>query len=312
MTHLITRRTSLRQIEEVRNRLSGLDEVAAWCHATWKEADSFDLATEYDFLGVRFNHETNSVVAAERLRNKISGVNLSTLTASEIESLIGRLMHASAIAGVYIAKYWFAIKFARRVINNINRGVVGLDDIVKLPKSVMAELRSWSLDAVKERVVEEVSTPSSRLTLFVDASLEGWGGVIVEESGVLTVIGDKWRREKGSHINVLEAVALRNSLFALSDRRMNNTILDIRVDNTSVMGAVRKRRCMRNKIMNDVILQISEWFSEKRVSFSIDYIRSEANPADGPSRSALSELDSAKLYKKVKQAVWSFFNQDRS
>ena len=139
---------------------------------------------------------------------------------------------------------------------------------------------------------------------FVDASLEGWGGVVVEQSGALTVVGDIWRQEKGLHINILEAKALLNTLLALDLWDLKGFRLDIRVDNTSVMGAVRKR-CQKNKILNDVVLAV--WLIFKKVVFSVKYIKSALNPADGPSRTSMGLLSSEKLRSQVIQAVGLFF-----
>ena len=294
--------------ENTETRTKELDEVATKASATWKQADSFDLSASYDFLGVQFDHLRNSVVIADRLKKKIFGARLSKITASELESLMGRLMHASAVSGVSPGRFWFSLKFIRRIINKINRGIVSLDSLVSVPRSIQLELEKWINGASTERIInKKVSSKMRMLTVFVDASLEGWGGVIVEPSGELTVVGDVWKKEKGLHINVLEAKALLNTLRALDNRSLGKLKLDIRVDNTSVMGAVRKKQCLKNKILNDLVLAVSDWLTIRRLEFTIKYIRSALNPADGPSRIALGKLSSEAIHTKVLQAVGSFF-----
>ena len=200
-------------------------------------------------------------------------------------------MHASAVSGVSPGRFWFTLKFIRRIINKINRGIVSLDSLVSVPRSIQLELEKWMNGASTERVINiKVSSKMRILTVFVDASLEGWGGVIVEPSGELTVVGDVWKKEKGLHINVLEAKVLLNTLRALDNRSLGKLKLDIRVDNTSVMGAVRKKQCLKNKISNDLVLAVSDWLAIRRLEFTIKYIRSALNPADGPSRAALGKL----------------------
>ena len=175
--------------ENTETRTKELDEVATKASATWKQADSFDLSASYDFLGVQFDHLRNSVVIADRLKKKIFGARLSKITASELESLMGRLMHASAVSGVSPGRFWFSLKFIRRIINKINRGIVSLDSLVSVPRSIQLELEKWINGASTERIInKKVSSKMRMLTVFVDASLEGWGGVIVEPSGELTVI----------------------------------------------------------------------------------------------------------------------------
>ena len=260
--------------KEVKARTTELDGTAMRASATWKQADSFDLSVEYEFLGVQFSHLSKTVVVSKRLQSKITSVDLFLVSASGLESLMGRLMHASAVSGVSPGRFWFALKFIRRIINKINRGILGLDDAVHVPRSVRLELSRWMVDAVKLRTIKKILHASKLLTVFVDASLEGWGGVVV---GALTVVGDIWRQEKGLHINILEAKALLNTLLALDLWDLKGFRLDIRVDNTSVMGAVRKRQCQKNKILNDVVLAVSDWLIFKKVVFSVKYIKSALN-----------------------------------
>eukprot|EP00754_Rhynchopus_humris_P030270 Rhum_TRINITY_DN15265_c2_g3::Rhum_TRINITY_DN15265_c2_g3_i2::g.146579::m.146579 len=80
---------------------------------------------------------------------------------------------------------------------------------VVVPPSVREELESWR-EAVA--VVRDVSVLTTRrsATVFVDASLQGWGGVIVDnDTTALTIVGGGWPREqRGWHINEYEAKAL--------------------------------------------------------------------------------------------------------
>ena len=48
----------------------------------------------------------------------------------------------------------------------------------------------------KKKFFLKIFHASKLLTAFVDASLEGWGGVVVEQSGALTVAGDVGGKKK--------------------------------------------------------------------------------------------------------------------
>ena len=61
-------------------------------------------------------------------------------------------------------------------------------------------------DAVGIRVIRKRSSVS-KLTLLVDASLEGWRGVVVEQSGALTVVGGLITLLKNKILNDLVAVS---------------------------------------------------------------------------------------------------------
>ena len=166
-----------------------LDAAAADFRLTWKPSDSNTAVSKYTFLGVDFDHEASSVMPSAKIRRKLAAVDLSSVTASQLESMAGRLMHASAIAAASPGKYWYALKFLRRLSNGLNRGVRQVHDVVSVPVSVAMELRSWSAAAVTRRVVAREPV-QDEFTTFVDASLRGWGGVVVNDrTAEVTVLG---------------------------------------------------------------------------------------------------------------------------
>ncbi|KAJ9438701.1 hypothetical protein DIPPA_10770, partial [Diplonema papillatum] len=58
-----------------------LDRLAARVHASWKPEDSNDASSDYDFIGVTFDHGRKTVAPAARLIEKIRAVDLSSPTA---------------------------------------------------------------------------------------------------------------------------------------------------------------------------------------------------------------------------------------
>ena len=177
----------------MRRRTEQLDERAGSVSATWKPADSVDCGRQYDFLGVDFDHSKNRVQVSSRLRSKLEQTDLGNMTAGDVESLMGRLMHASAVSAVSPGRYWFAVKHARRVINQINNGRLAPEDVVLIPRSVKRELRLWINAAIGMRVMPAKAVKNRTLTVFIDASLDGWGGVLVDENTkALNIVGERW------------------------------------------------------------------------------------------------------------------------
>ena len=295
----------------VRERTRQLDERAESVNATWKPADSVDCGEQYDFLGVEFNHQQKKVQISSRLRQKLEQTELRSMTAGGLETLMGRLMHASAVSATSPGLFWFAIKYSRRIINRINGGSLAPEDGISIPSSIRKELQRWIHAAMQRRTMPAKAVKNKTLTVFVDASLDGWGGVIVDENTkALSIVGERWVRERGLHINVLEAAALRNTLRALNDRRLEGWHFRIRVDNTSVMGAVRKRQCVRNEILNRHIVEAIEWLARQKCSFDVRYIASKKNPADGPSRVSPIQMKSMKHRVGVIQSVVEYLRAE--
>ena len=159
--------------------------------------------------GSTFDHHTDRVSLGTKIGRKIKNTNLDSLTASELESLGGRLLHASPIVGVPPGKYWFSLKYLRRVTNYLNKGTLQVQQVLKLPRSVRRELEMWIGAVQKERIImPEQKEGRTGQSVFVDASLQGWGGVIVWKTGELEILGAAWPAGEDRHINILEADAL--------------------------------------------------------------------------------------------------------
>ena len=299
-------------LDAVRRRTDQLDERAGSVSATWKPADSVDCGRQYDFLGVDFDHSKNRVQVSSRLRSKLEQTDLGNMTAGDVELLMGRLMHASAVSAVSPGRFWFAVKHARRVINQINNGRLAPEDVVLIPRSVKSELRLWINAAIGMRVMPAKAVKNRTLTVFIDASLDGWGGVIVDENTkALNIVGERWVQERGLHINILEAAALKNTLNALNDRCLKGWHLHIRVDNTTVMGAVRKRQCLKNELLNKYIVEAVEWLAGKTCSFDVRYVASKKNPADGPSRVSPLQMKTREHCISVARSVKDYLTEQR-
>ena len=69
-----------------------MDSFARMANITWKPSDTVDLSPGYEFLGVTFDHHTDRVSLGTKIGRKIKNTNLDSLTASELESLGGRLL----------------------------------------------------------------------------------------------------------------------------------------------------------------------------------------------------------------------------
>ena len=206
----------------VRRATATIDAAAAECGASWKEADSNTAVKTYEFLGCVFRHGPDkSVVPTDKILKKLAPFSATSsspsspspfrgkeATAAQLESLGGRLLHCSAVAGVFPGEYWFTLKFLRRITNKLNRGVLQPGRGVGIPPSVSAELSRWCRAVNKPRRFLPV-TGAARVSVFVDASLQGWGGVLVDEGSMeVSIVGGSWGPwEKNLHINVLEALA---------------------------------------------------------------------------------------------------------
>ncbi len=284
-----------------------MDETAAVCNVSWKEEECLTAAVTYDFLGVRFNHSNSSVVPAEKLLRKIDRVPLGSSTNGVIESLGGRLLHAGAICGVSPGRFWYALKYLRRLSNALNRGTKNVDEPARVPASAQKDLELWSSAVHKPRTFVSPARCSPSFTVFVDASLEGWGGVIIDERTCeMTVLGKTWDPpEKRFHINALEALALERTVGELPVACEKGHV-SLFVDNTSVVGVLRKRQCVHNRVLNDAVVHAIECLRALSCTWSVSWVRSDLNPADIPSRLDEKQLVEPHNVQEVALAVRRF------
>ena len=101
--------------------------------------------------------------------------------------------------------------------------------------------------------------------VFVDASLQGWGGVIVWKTGELEILGAAWPAGEDRHINILEADALGQTLKGIAKADH----LSIWVDNTTVCGAFRKKMCVRSQSLNRCLITAIECLLVLKCSYSL-------------------------------------------
>ena len=290
-------RSSVREATEL------LDRTASAHGITWKPEDTFNELREYDFVGIAFDHVRQRVAPSAKVLDKLRALDLSDVTSGAIEALVGRLIHASAITRVYTGSFYTALKWARRVVNGMNSGRIMVTEWVIIPPSIRKELSRW-IEVVQ--VPTQVRPPilDTAYTVFVDASLEGWGGVIVNRhTGLISVSGARFEgRYKGGHINELEAEALARVIQELPADAAGGRV-HVVVDNTTVRHVALKGVCTANQMINDSVLCALMRLREMKCAVSLQWLRSAYNPADIPSRVPMSAVQGSTLQKLERQVA---------
>ena len=243
---------------------------------------------DYVFCGVKYADGTVAVAAKThgRVAAVADKVARDALTIRELEILFGRLWFASAILGVEARNYWFAIKMARRRLADVNGGRRKLDGPAELMAAASAELSAWvaKIAANAPRAPPPPPTspeePKRSFTLFTDATLVGWGAVLIDDATQQPrIAGGRWR-DPPSSIGPAEtrAVALGLEAFA---RHLAGNHAHLRVDNTSAIAAINRRIATSGAVnaeLNNVFARLNG------VTYDVSYVKSADNLADGPSR----------------------------
>ena len=111
------------------------------------------------------------------------------------------------------------------------------------------------------------STPPVELTLFSDASLEGWGG-----TDGTSHVGGRWTDDESSvHINVLELHAAKLTLLALAPNVLHSHIC-LMLDNTMSAAYIDKLGGLHSPTCNEIALSIWHWAKDRNIWISTAFI----------------------------------------
>ena len=259
--------------------------------ATINWNDSTQDTDELDFIGMHFSFKAHTVGLAQKNRDKIRDMNFAqTMLMSDLESFTSRLMYASSVVGVQLSSFYFALKFMRRRLSEINRETISRNDTIRVPPSALKAFSRW-----KERILAQESRPipspngRKSFTLWTDASRVGWGAVLIDNNTQQTwVVASRWSKtELQMHINVLEAIAVEKALQRFTE--IDGAAIFPRIDNTSVVHSVRKGYS-KSEELNEVIRRVQEICVKRKILFAApQYVRSADNLADSWSRGFTGE-----------------------
>ena len=245
------------------------------------------IVTAYDFLGVHCVHQPpNSYVRlTEKMTSKLAGwtVNLppaSQLTLRTLLQCMGACVWASRVLAYPLAAVYHLFKFSRR------RVAAGyhLDSAADPWSCVISLLVAWLRRLIQNNPRRLVCEGDQPWTLFTDACLSGYGIIALpppDLSASCSIFAGPWTAEE--HINILEARATLIGVLCLPTQARLTPLLIV-IDNTTVLGAGRKTHS-RSFTLNAIVRRIYAAAASSMYHIvTWDYIASEDNPADQPSR----------------------------
>jgi hypothetical protein len=269
----------------VESYLQSFDATVARCKATLSADDSY-CGTTYKFLGVIFDHKSHTVSCSSKIPSRVKNVPLGQLSIGALEALLGRLTHAAAILNIPLQQFWWLLKSVRRRLSALNRGLRTRLDPAALPPVALMQLADWRERVVRNtpRTVPRLDISKQEFTLFTDATLQGYGAVLLDHATQqIRVTGGKWR-QPAVIISAAETRAITVAITAFA-RHLHRSTVYVRVDNTSALAAVQRGHS-KSFVVNEELRQFCAAQRQMHVRFVFTYIASAANPADAPSRGA--------------------------
>ena len=271
-------------------------ERSARCGVHWK-ASGATGSVSYVFLGLVWDHIKKTIGLSPKTISKLQSSARKlcdkTLTYSELESLSGRLIYATGALGYCLAFRYLTMRDIRRVL----RRAQGVHDVASINAWLSRKIQEWITVLVSGPAKYRAPSPGGRTAwLFTDASLRGYGAILVTDLGQIWVCGKSWSHPDhvSGDINWLEssAVSLAVRMFESTIREEGIKCLHLVVDNSSTQRAI-ERRCSRSVLVSAAIIPALKVFERLEVGITARHLCSGDNPADSISRGF--EVDLPKL-----------------
>lgn len=268
--------------------LEKLEELNIAVNESKEEVARMDTQ-KFQYLGVVYNMTNGTVELTQKMRakmEKVAALTFENMTVRQVLGVFGTLVYASAVTTLPRGRYFYAVKFMRRRAAE-QRPLAAAAEVWPSTHGIF---RQWARDILQQPAATIRKNTNDRWELFTDASDTGHGLVLLGNLGQTFVSGGVWSDKMfPRHINIKEAAALLMALELVPTLWDTHTLqsrpeIIVRVDNTSVVWSARNM-ASKSFLLNRYVTRITQhpiWVLVKE----IQYVKSEANIADLPSRLA--------------------------
>ena len=220
-----------------------------------------------EFLGFVTNSLTMTIYPTDKKKGKIftSCVALlegTTFKIRKIASTLGCII--AVLPGVMHGKmhYRFIEQDKNLALKLANRD---FEQTMQLSRSSLSDLLWWRENI--NHATNVIYHLRVELTLYSDASLEGWRG-----TGMSHSVGGRWSPEEEiSHINVLELYTAKLVLQSLA-KRLNTCHIKLLLDNTTTISYVNRMGGTHSPQLNSLAREIWFWAIERKIWLSAAHI----------------------------------------
>lgn len=154
-------------------------------------------------------------------------------TIRQVAGLIG-LMVAYLPAVKYGGAYIKGLEIDKNLALKRQRG--NFDAKMSISQEAWVDINWWVINLPLASRAIEAAHPE--ITIYTDASLQGWGAYTEHIGEAPIITGGKWKPEEaGNHINVLELKAIHHGLRSLVPK--DKTHIKVMTDNTTALSYIK-------------------------------------------------------------------------
>eukprot|EP00759_Apiculatamorpha_spiralis_P014890 PhF_6_TR21657/c4_g2_i2/m.30861 len=202
-------------------------------------------------FGVLYEYEKGKVALPGKFLYKLEGLLeeiLKPMTVQRAYEIMGLMFFGSTVLNINVGRFWYIVKWYRRIASKVERGDYSMDSIVSVWESKRKDFKDWILILQRNEPVDH-HVAEHEFTLFTDASNTGYGAVLLHDGMIVKDFGKKTPQEfagrwdalnAGKHINLLEAKAVQHALEYFGSQLQGSTVR-VMIDNTSLLGALKNK-----------------------------------------------------------------------
>ena len=251
-------------------------------------------------FGVVHDYHENLAALTEKHLRKITQARediKKPLTVRRACEIMGLLFYGSTVLKINLAHFYFPIKWYRRLAHDFERGSrggkpFGLDTVVT-PWPSIEQRFDWWMRRIGSNVPASHEKSEPTITLFCDASKVGCGAVLIDgvcpsyrqygASFTTKEYSDIWdAKDESKAISLLETKAAAKAISHFRHFLEGNSVR-LYIDNTSLIGALSKTHS-KSFALNEELLHLIREMEKTGASFDVQYVPTESNLADRPSR----------------------------
>ena len=254
-------------------------------------------------FGVVHDYHAGTAALSEKHLRKVTqakaDLSEAALTVRRVCEIFGLLFYCSTVLAIPLARYYFPLKWYRRIAHDYERGyrgkdqaVFNLSSLVTPWKSLAPSFNDW-LGRILENKPVSHEEHEPTVTLFCDASRTGCGGVFIDGvDPTFRQYGEGFTKKEFSELwskhDLPKAIARLETMAATKTIRFFRKLLEGRtvhmfIDNTSLQGALTKTYSKSFELNGELLELITEMESSG-AKFRVEYVPSKDNLADRPSR----------------------------
>lgn len=262
--------------------MNDIDTISEQLGIPWEKEKDQPWSSKITFTGFVWDIENKTAALSESKRVKyVSAIEnwnqKKTHTLKEVQKLYGKLLHTSAIH-----------RPARAYLTRLE-AMLGIfhDTPFKPrhpPRHTEDDLDWWTSFLSSPHPPSPLVDPDSfvKVNAFSDASSKVGIGIVTDDCWRAWKLKPGWQTD-GRDIAWAEAVGFELLTYSLLSSCRNPRNITIFGDNQSIIEAWKNGRS-RSWQVNVVFRRIHSFLQQRGCNIHVEYVRSEDNPADEPSR----------------------------